>query len=83
MQSDLSSATLPAERSAAIADHYGMSFSRAIAPSDARYPMQILSLLSDAQHVDGLDEASEANAYVNAAKVMLTRMVRAAEEGRA
>ncbi len=62
------------------ADAYSQFFGKPLSIEDrVFYPLQILSLLSDAQEAgtcDGtLPQDSRVNAMINAAKLMLTRMI--------
>jgi hypothetical protein len=53
---------------------------RESAPSNlVEYPMQIMSLQSDAQEIGGLEQDSAAYYYINAAMMMLSRMISEAE----
>ena len=59
-----------------VANQYEITLGEKIPATDIyAYLSQIMSLLSDSQHVGGLDQDSPANAYVNAAKVMLFRVM--------
>jgi hypothetical protein len=74
----------PAQKSAPrwreIADNYATTFGRKVKPTEiADYAMQIMSLLSDAQHQDS-EITVEANDSINAAKMMLSDMIIAARE---
>lgn len=64
-----------------LADSYANTCERTIAVTDGiAYPLQIMSVLSDAQRVLGLDSDSDGNDLLNAAKVMLSRMIDMAQQ---
>jgi hypothetical protein len=67
----------------AIADDYSQNVfaPEGIEPTDiAEYPMQIMSLLSDFQERASGAFGTAENDMVNAAKMMLARMIRAARD---
>jgi hypothetical protein len=69
----------PIERWKQLADAYSAVNGRPVSADDiVRYPMQIVSLLSDVQHRANGDLGPGVNDMINAAKLMLSRMIDAA-----